>query len=267
MSKGSWYLIAAFVIVGAAVTNAIIFSPPVRDSQLCSSELEFGHTVILIDKSGPWAAAQSERLKNHILRIANTEMMQEERLTIYYFTSYTEFGFPHVFSFCKPQRTANPFVQSDLLVEKAYKKQFAAPLDQVLERLKQPEKGLCSPIAETFLDILQRVETKKHKGPTRFVIFSDMLQNSKKYSFFDKDTCYQFPASMKPETFRLLRADSNLKMKTYILSQKSFVNFKDLSVDVYQVQGLYPDSWLSTARSAWTLWLAQWGTNLQWEKM
>jgi hypothetical protein len=119
ISKGTWYLMAASLIVGSAATYAYINAAPPRDSQMCSDAIEFGHTIILIDKSDPWKGPQSDRLRDHILRIANKEMKQEERLTIYYFRSYNDPGFPAVFSFCKPKSEANPWSEGAIPIERA----------------------------------------------------------------------------------------------------------------------------------------------------
>jgi hypothetical protein len=152
---------------------------------------------------------------------------------------------------------------------KGYKTQFADPLINTLETLKLPEQGQCSPVAETMLDVLGRVETKRSRGPTRLIIFSDLLENSAKFSFFNKGTCYPTPDApvVEAEAFKKAKIDANKKIVTHIASRKALIRTSDLQVVVFQIHGLYSDQLLDEARKHWAQWFSTLGLPVQWERM
>ena len=98
-------------------------------------------TIVFVDKTDPWNEAQANRLEQQIWWLVSDKMKTEERLSIFTIDGRVEPGFPPVFSFCKPPsgQSANGITRSKDYYYRQYKRQFADPLQKVLDKLKAAE--------------------------------------------------------------------------------------------------------------------------------
>lgn len=225
-----WAVIASVVGIGLALK--ILFDEPNRGEDVCISALENGHTIVLIDKTDPWNEEQSDRLRDHVKWLVNERMVAEERLSIFAFGEKYNPGFKHKFSKCKPNKGEGRYkaITSYEYLEKRFKKQFVDKLDEVIDSLKHPENGDCSPIAEVLIDILSRREVIDHSGVNRIVLFSDMAQNSAIYSAFTRTRCPDVRQQNQQNAAILVRFFQRHR-QIFADKEASFVIFQVLPMD------------------------------------
>lgn len=229
--KANGLLLLVVIIIGGAIYTGQVSREPDRDKvTACAPTVERGHVIVVIDKTDLWNDAQANRLEGHVWQTV-TQMVPEERLSVFSFTDKYEPGFAPLFSFCKPPsaQNADDIIKSKAFFDRNYKKQFAEPLQRVLTEVKAAEHHDCSPIMEVLFDILTRAEIANHLGATKLVIFSDMAQNSALYSSFLTQSCF-----VRTSTQGDPRYDTS-KLNAYINQRRSMVNSKDLSASIFQV--------------------------------
>lgn len=228
--KGTFILVATISLLGGMLIVRHRFQEPVRDPKThCLPERQEGQTVILIDKTDLWNDHGAGRLVDHVLRLVQERMRDEEMLRIYVFGEKISHGFEAAFTACKPPlKVPSNIIDSEAFRRRKFEEVFGGPLRKVMEEAKKPEEGLCSPIAEVTVEVLSRVEVKHWAGPTRLVYFSDMAQNSQIYSAFRSTRC--FPVSAQKD-----HTSDSRPLIQYFERHRTMMNLARASALIFQV--------------------------------
>ena len=261
---GSLLLGASLSIAGSAIWVTLKNQEPPRDEQsLCSSTVENGQTIVIVDKTDPWNDSQADRLEQQIWWLVSVKMHVEERLTIFAFSDQLVPGFPPLFSFCKPPsgEGANEITKSRDYYNRQYKKQFLEPLKAVIEDIKRAEEKDCSPIMEVLFDILSRREIRDHKGSTRIVLISDLAENSSLYSFYRQTKCRKWTGLGDP------RQDSK-EIVSFAEKRRSEINLKDTSAIVFHLSSeKNPANIENDTKVFWTGFFRYVTIPVEWERL
>lgn len=262
--KGTAFLLGAAAVVGVAVWLTYENRQPNRDEvSLCAASVENGHTIVFIDKTDPWNDAQADRLEEHIWWLVSDKMQTEERLSIFTIDGTIELGFRPLFSFCKPPsgEAANDITRSKDYYNRQYKKEFIEPLQKVLNNVKKAQEQDCSPIMEALLDVLTRREIKDHRGSTRVVLISDLVQNSALYSFYLNAKC------LKRTTNVDQRWDTS-RIVAYIKARESEINTKGMSAIIIQIfPEKNPPNLADWTKRTWTEFFRYISVPVEWERL
>ena len=177
--------VAAIVVVGIVIVYHITKPPELDKVTMCPTGVPTKHTVLVIDKTDRWNGHQTDRLKNLILGIRDS-IEKYEKFSIFVFEGNFENGFIPSFSLCSPGRGENvdPLWGNPRLVQQKFERAFAGPLHEILTSLTTPSTGDLSPILEVVLDLANRDEMSTLISERKFILISDMMQNSDLGSFY-----------------------------------------------------------------------------------
>ena len=158
---------------------------------LCPRSGNYGHTVILVDKTDPFTPTQQHVLQQVIASIRD-HMAVADKLSIYILDDTNYVAPQPAFALCNPGsgRDANPIYQNPQKVERVFRERFGQPLERILKPLMAANERAASPIMEMIREISTIDDFGAHgdSGPNaprrRLVIFSDMLQNMADYSHY-----------------------------------------------------------------------------------
>lgn len=261
---GSSLLATSVTIVGGALWLAVENREPIRDNDsMCALSVEYGQTVVFVDKTDPWNDAQANRLEQQIWWLVSDKMKTEERLSIFTINGQVEPGFPSLFSFCKPPsgETANGITRSRDYYFRQYKRQFADPLQEVLDKLKTAQDQDCSPIMETVFEVLTRREIRDHPGPTRIVLISDLAENSSLYSFYLNNKCFKRPPNSDPRW-------NTGRIEKFIKDRVGEINTQNMSAVVIQVfPEQSPPQLADWTKYTWTQFFRYINVPVEWERL
>ena len=153
----------------------------VDQDTLCRIGKEDPVLKILVDKTDPWDEQGQKRLAM-LVRNLKLQLAQHERLSIFILDESGTYTPSPVFDMCNPGRgdQASRLYQNPGMIQKRFKEQFEAPLDQVLKTLLMPGSAQQTPLLETIASLRSNVARE------RIFIFSDMLQNSSELSFYQQ---------------------------------------------------------------------------------
>jgi hypothetical protein len=262
--KSAGFLLAAFSVVGIAVWLTYENQQPIRnDDSLCAASVESGQTIVFVDKTDPWNDAQADRLEQHIWWLVSDKMQTEERLSIFTIDGTVQPGVRPLFSFCKPPsgEAANDITRSKDYYNRQYKRQFAEPLQKTLSNVKKANEQDCSPIMEVLMEVLTRREIRDHRGPTRIVLISDLVQNSALYSFYLNAKCVKKPTNSDQ------RRDTS-RIESYIKDRMGEINTKDMSAIVIQMfPEKNPPNLADGTKYTWTQFFRYVGVPVEWERL
>jgi hypothetical protein len=260
-AKGSFIFAATFGLLATILSVRWYFAEPLRNAEThCLPATEQGQTILFIDKTDLWNNFGANRLVDHVLRLVNERMQDEELLRVYIFGDTITHGFEAAFAACKPPvKVPNNIIDSAAYRRRKFEEVFGQPLRVVMEKAKQPEEGPCSPIAEVTVEVLTRPEVRHWSGPTRLVYFSDMGQNSGVYSVFRSTKCL-VTSSLRDHT-------ANARpLVQYLERHRAMMNLRSVSAVIYQVKPEKNSPRVTDlAREKWEDAFRRLGIEFEWE--
>jgi hypothetical protein len=148
---------------------------------LCPASGHVGrHLTVLLDQSDPHGGGQVQALQTTLTRSIGA-MRAADRITIYRLTAMEDRPAERLVDLCRPKRgaEADPSIENARLLERAYVRQFAQPLQQVLDELHAQGAPLrASPLIEALHAIANGPEMAAMADERQFVLASDLMQRS-----------------------------------------------------------------------------------------
>lgn len=121
------------------------------------------------------------------IKQALNEAPDNSLVNLYSINSGNESHVLPMFSFCKPQSgdSVDELTSNPELIKKRFNEKFSLPLSEYLTSMISFKASSTSPIIESLQStVIESFEGVKHTGDKVIIIFSDMIQNSKMYSFY-----------------------------------------------------------------------------------
>ena len=175
-------MIILFLILkaGKVVTDNITLCPKEPPS----------HFVILVDKSDPPNDSQLRQIKQRIGEVKDN-LGFLDRLSIV--TMGASGHANEIFSKCNPGRgeQANQFYENPTMVQNNFDKNFGSAFNNALEAAISEGKANASYIMESIQNIITNINFNSNISKRKLIIFSDMLQHSKKYSQYKQISTYK----------------------------------------------------------------------------
>ena len=168
-----------------------ITAVPFDEETLCPKEQDYGHTVILVDKTDPLTPTQATLVRRLVDRVKSS-MTLFEKLSIFVLDDLN-YSFPEPrFALCNPGsgENASPLYQNPSLMERRFEEKFGEPLDKALDGIKLGDTRPNSPIMEMIASVSTLKDFQPSKENRRLIIFSDMLQHMPDYSHYSSKLDY-----------------------------------------------------------------------------
>jgi hypothetical protein len=171
-----------FILLGALAGYANIKKTEYDPMTLCPFGGDYSVVRILIDKTDPWDKPKSNRLEKIIREIKDNLTLSERMAISVLDESGSEVPTP-VFDMCNPGRgdQANPLYQNPHRMHQKFEEQFDLPLEEMLADILKPGTAPRSPILEAIMNF------PDDGNDDRLVIVSDLMQNTKRLSFYRDD--------------------------------------------------------------------------------
>lgn len=181
--SSSFFLLCFFIY--------FLYKPDIEvDKNNCRADGELsGHTIVIVDQSDTFTNNQISNLKNKINKEVN-KLKEFEKITIVSSDKKNPLEIKEWFSSCLPPQGYVIFGRSKDIKEKW--KKSKNKFDQDIQDLLQKDKAEFSPIIEMIRIVSRREDFSEESVPKRkLLIVSDMLQNSKDFSFYTQRLDWQ----------------------------------------------------------------------------
>lgn len=179
--KGVWLIAGVgLVLAGLVGVRLAIGSKPPPAVDGCVGAVT-ASTVIVLDQSEELTTQTRAEIVARAMAWVNDKAQTNERVTVFAVSEVSRKNLQPTFSRCKPPREGSRAYEDVRGIEKAYKRQFIEPLEQVLN--VAPRDGKESPIAQALIDVslTQYLRTPRNT----LLVFSDMLEHTPpKYSMY-----------------------------------------------------------------------------------
>ncbi len=181
----------ALGVLGAGAIGGVIAFQLLRQEQpvddlLCpANSLPSSHTIVVVDQTSAFTATQVATVRAVILQERDAIPVRG-RLTLLYLDPDRPSEPTQIFTRCNPGTAADtdPWLADPERVQRNWRRQFEAPLDEALARLMQPNDSTTSPIIQTLRGLEWRPDFGREQAGRRLVIVSDMLENSSLHSLY-----------------------------------------------------------------------------------
>ena len=188
-SKNFWRM----AIVGMIVTVLGLFgfmafnTPPATDTlTACRTDRKDpAHTVILIDQSDPFQKNDFGWVEEFIDAEARS-LPKYGRLTVLTPNVRAPYSPREVFSRCSSGANANPLFENPRMVEDTWRENFRDPLNKAVAGVMRDRTAPASPLVEAMYAIGDRADFQPGRPKRRVVIVSDLIHNSKAFSFYKR---------------------------------------------------------------------------------
>jgi hypothetical protein len=146
-----------------------------------------GHTAILVDRTDALSNEQSRALRQ-LVESLGSSIRRAEKLSILAITSDAQNSLQRLFSLCSPggEIDANPLYQNPKRMQRRFQESFGRPLDEVISDLQSASSSDYSPIIETVNALTREQDFKPGILDRKLIIVSDMLQNTRGYSHYNR---------------------------------------------------------------------------------
>ena len=176
-------MILAGVFVGFSLLGLLAFSlqssrVATNPETLCPLEQDYGHTVVLIDKTEAFTEGQRRFIKQQVKDIGDG-LNLFEKLSIFVL-DHQNFSTPvAAFSLCNPGdgSSANALYENPRKIRQIFDQKFGAPLDGILDQLAEVQTSPRSPIMEMIQEISFLDDFRPSEEKRRLILVSDMLQH------------------------------------------------------------------------------------------
>lgn len=152
---------------------------------LCDKNFSYGKHIILVDITDKYNFMQINDIKLNLENIIK-KLEKGKQVKVYFLNdNVTEKDLP-VINICNPGTGSDSsYIYSNpKLIEKQWNEKFYKPLSNTMNVLENDQTYSYSPIIE-MIQWINIVEFKNsNENENKLTIISDMIQNSKEYSFF-----------------------------------------------------------------------------------
>lgn len=184
-------LVISIVSIGAYYYyNNIQEKKNIDKKTMCNNNINYSKNIVLLDMTDSYSYIQISDIK---LRIENLirSLPEGEQLKVYFLKDIVDETVKPAITICNPGRgEGKSYLYSNpKLIEKKWEDQFYKPLKNTINAISDGKTYSTSPIIE-IIQLINILEFKSHIndfGKNKLIIISDMIQNSKEYSFFRND--------------------------------------------------------------------------------
>lgn len=152
------------------------------EATLCPLHIPYDSTIVIIDKSDPWAVHDADKIVSLVMRIAGG-LDTYERLQIRVIHAKEKNGQPVIstlFDMCNPGSKANPLYQNPRKIKARYDAMFKGPLQEVADFLTRPGQAKHTPLLHAIATAVSESEGQSKE----LIIISDLLENTHRYNFY-----------------------------------------------------------------------------------
>jgi len=189
------FIVSAVLIALVGVANVIWKAEPV-DERLCPKAGPEGFALILLDLTDEITPQQASSIQTLVLDFVENA----EPGTLFSVGRVVPEGQQQdsIVQICKPRtgEVANELYENPKLIADQYQKNFLIPIRNAVEEMTAEPSAPNSPILESLQALVARTSgfrTLQTDGRSREVlIVSDLLQNSKNFSFYRGDSWVSF---------------------------------------------------------------------------
>jgi len=147
------------------------------------------NTVIVLDHSEQLTDQTRAEIVARAMTFIKDKVKTNERVTMFTVSEVSKKSLTPVFSRCKPPEDGHRAYENVREIEKHFKRDFIEPAQAVLAN--PPRDSNESPVAQALIDIsLSQYLRGEHNS---LLVFSDMLENTKKFSLYK---CASAPESV-----------------------------------------------------------------------
>lgn len=158
---------------------------------LCEKNRDYNKHVILLDITDKYSFIQTNDIKLKVEQIIK-ELQKGEQLKVYFLTDIISEQLKPAISVCNPGRgDSESYIYSNpTLIKRKWKEKFYIPLSNTINKISNNQSYSRSPLME-MIQIINILEFKSNVKNKKITIISDLIQNSKSFSFF-KDNVQTF---------------------------------------------------------------------------
>ena len=183
----------------------------VEYDKITNCEKEAGpknYYVIILDNTDTLRTIQKSSVKKKIKGIVN-KAGPNDKVIIYSLSDFSVEKTAPIIDKCSMRdgKDADKFTENEALLRKRKSVLFDAPIEEAVNKmLKNDNASQASPIIELIQKIrIQNLPDKIENKKVEIHLFSDLLQHSENFSFYDKN--YDLKKFLKSLEFKKIRSD------------------------------------------------------------
>lgn len=178
--QGLWLFAAvAVALVALFAVKIQLDGKPKAGLDNCIGQV-VANTVFLLDHSEQIPEQTREEIAARAMSVIRDKVKVNERVSIFTISDLSKNSLKPLVSLCRPPDGGNRAIENVQLIRKRFQQNFEQPIRSAL--LIAPGDAKESPIAQALIDISL---SQYLRGTTNsLVIFSDMLENSSKFSLY-----------------------------------------------------------------------------------
>ncbi len=194
-SKAFWrWSIVGMLSCVFGLFGFIAFNMPPATDALTACRIDNkdpAHAIMLIDQSDPFNQNDFGWVEAFVDEEAR-QLPKYGRLTVITPNSSDPYAPVQVFSACSTGSGdhANPILQNPRMVEDTWRENFRQPLDVAVKAVLADKQAPNSPLAEALFAIFDRADFDGDIKHRKVIIVSDLMQNSKSFSFYKTGADY-----------------------------------------------------------------------------
>ena len=206
-----YILIGLFLVIVAIAIFFVVTNKDIELDKLTGCEKKAGpnnYYAIILDNTDTLRTIQKSSVKNKIKGIVN-EADPNDKVIIYSLSNFSVEKTVPLIDICSmPDGSdANELTQNKAFMRKHKSKLFDAPIEEAVNKMLQNDKASqASPIIELIQKIrIENIPDKIKNKKVEINLFSDLLQHSENFSFYDKN--YDLKKFLKSLEFEKIRSD------------------------------------------------------------
>lgn len=166
------------------VINTNINEPKIDKKTLCKKDKIYNKHIILVDITDKYNYIQINDIKSKVENIIQN-IKKTEQVKVYFLEDKVDATIKPALIVCNPGKgeDKNYLYNNPTLLKQKWNENFYKPLSQTISKISSNKEFKYSPIIE-LIQLINILEFKNTKSTNRLTIISDMIQNSKEFSFF-----------------------------------------------------------------------------------
>ena len=206
-----YILIGIFLFIVAIALYFLATKKTIELDNVTGCEKKAGpnnYYVIILDNTDTLRTIQKSSVKNKIKGIVN-EADPNDKVIIYSLSNFSVENTVPLIDKCSMRdgSDADKFTENEALLRKRKSVLFDAPIEEAVNKmLKNDKASQASPIIELIQKIrIQNLPDQINNKKVEIHLFSDLLQHSENFSFYDKN--YDLKKFLKSLEFKKIKSD------------------------------------------------------------
>ena len=206
-----YILIGLFLVIVAIAIFFVVTNKDIELDRLTGCEKKAGpnnYYAIILDNTDTLRTIQKSSVKNKIKGIVN-KARPNDKVIIYSLSNFSVENTVPLIDKCSMRdgSDADKFTENEKLLRKRKNQLFDAPIEDAVNKMIAVDKdSQASPIIELIQKIrIQNLPDQINNKKVEIHLFSDLLQHSENFSFYDKN--YDLKKFLKSHEFEKIRSD------------------------------------------------------------